>query len=216
MSASTPITLAEIDAMAAALPKLRDRAAFLLACGCGLRAGTLCALSVGQLLDPNHRLTGRIEITRKQMKGAHLAHALEIPERALYQVALWLAAHPAPHRQAPLWPSETKKEKNITTRQWQRIISTAAAAAGVPGHVSPHSCRKFFAHAIYEATSKDIQLTTRALGNKSPMSTLHYLDFGSRKIATATLNILGETQQQFLSDPNTEIKSPSPNLQNPL
>lgn len=212
MSASSPLDIAEINAMHDALPSQRDQAAFLLACGCGLRSGTLCALRIAHLLDRNHRLTGRLAIPRRNMKGQHQAHTVAIPKRALESIAIWIATHPAPHRQAPLWPSLRNPQANITPRQWHRIFTAAALAAGVQGNVSPHSARKFFAHGIYESTDKDIQLTTRALGNKSPMATLHYLDFGQRRITKATLEIFGTSQQELFSVDTPEHTSSSNTL----
>lgn len=209
MSGSRPIDIAEINQLVDALPSLRDQAALLISCGCGLRTGTLRSLTVGQLLDRNHRLTGKIEIPRRAMKGKLQAHTVDVPQRALQAVSLWLAKHPAPHRGAPLWPSTRNTAMAIGERQWHRIFTAAARRAGLAGSVTPHSARKFFAHAIYEATHKDIQLTTRALGNKSPMATLHYLDFGQRRITTATLEIFGASQQQLLAltPPESTISS---------
>lgn len=189
MSGSSPLTLDQIDALILALDKPRDQAALLLACGCGLRAGTLCGLRICHVLDKNHTLTGQLEIPRRIMKGKRQAHRVDIPARALKALGIWLAQHPAPHRQAPLWPSETNQEENISTRQWQRIIAKGRRTAAIGGRITPHSARKFYAHAIYQATDRDIGLTTRALGNVNPMSTMHYLDYGQRKISAATMEV---------------------------
>lgn len=199
MSGSEPLTIRDIDTLALAFKSPRDQAAFLLSCGCGLRAGTLCALKISHVLDRNHRLTGRVEIPRIAMKGKRAAHSVEIPKRALNALGIWIAQHPAPHRAAPLWPSERNQEEGITTRQWQRLFAAACQAADIGGRRTPHSARKFFAHAIFEGTDKDIQLTTRALGNKNPMSTMHYLDFGQRRIDAATLDIFSRAAEPQLS-----------------
>lgn len=207
MSGSSPLTLAQLDQLLAAITNPRDQAALLLSCGCGLRAGTLTKLKLSAVLDSDHRLTGRVEIPRRNMKGKHQAHRVDIPERALRALGTWIAVHPSPHRQAPLWPSHRNKEEPITTRQWRRIIQAAARAADIAARISPHSARKFFAHAIYEGTNHDIQLTTRALGNRSPMATMHYLDFGQRRITSATLDIFNAQAHGDLLLNTPEAKS---------
>lgn len=211
MSGSKPLSLAEIDQIADALTTARDRAAFLLSCGCGLRSGTLLSLRLAQIIDRDHCLTGYIDIPRASMKGKRRAHRVNIPARALRALGLWIAEHPAPHRAAPLFPSSKNPDAPITTRHWRRVFQEACQEAKITGRVSPHSTRKFFAHAIYEETDKDIQLTTRALGNKSPMSTMHYLDFGQRRIALATLTIFDDRAQLQLLSPQSEQKTSSPN-----
>ena len=211
MSGSKPLNIDEINAIALELTTARDRAAFLLSCGCGLRSATLLSLTLAQVLDKHHCLTGYIEIPRAHMKGKRSAHRVEIPPRALRALGEWIAQHPAPHRGAPLFPNERSQERPISTRHWRRLFAAACNAAAVAGRVTPHSARKFFAHAIYEATDKDIQLTTRALGNRSPMSTMHYLDFGQRRIAHATLTIFDEAAQLTLEGSHAAQNSSSPN-----
>lgn len=206
MSGSSPLTLAQIDAMAPHFENPRDLAAFLLSCGCGLRSGTLCSLKVSHVLDSSHRLTGRVEIPRRAMKGKHAAHSVAIPKRALEAVGKWIAIHPCPHLHAPLFQSHRNRNRNISTRHWHRIFTAAAQAAGLEDHLSPHGARKFFAHAIYAHTDKDINLTTRALGNNSPAATTAYLDYGQRRISAATLAIFGENQLPLPAPENTEQK----------
>jgi len=195
MSGSKPLNLDEIDKLLDELDSKRDQAALLLSCACGLRAGTLAKLTLASVLDREHALTGRLEIPRKAIKGKRQAHALTIPPRALNALAIWIAKHPAPHRAAPMFPSTTRPDRGVCPRQWQRIISSAARRAGLDARLTPHSARKFFAQAIYASTKLDIQLTTRALGNKSPISTLHYLDFGASAIEAASLEIFSNRAQ---------------------
>lgn len=206
MSGSSPLDVQEINSLVDELPGARDRAAILLSSGCGLRAGTLCALKLANVLDREHRLTGRIEIDRAKMKGKRKPHTVTIPARALRALAEWIAIHPAPHRAAPLFASYRNPEKPITTRTWRRIVQEATQRAGITKRVSTHSLRKFYAHAIYKSTGNDIELTTRALGNKSPMATMHYLDFGQRKIDNATMEIFNDAAQPAL--PGTEPDHP--------
>ena len=204
MSGSCPLTLDQIDAMLDSMESARDRAALLLSCGCGLRAGTLSRLRLSAVLNVHHELTGYLEIPRRAMKGKRQAHRLPIPPRALRALGEWIAAHPAPHRAAPIFPSTKRPTEGICPRQWQRVVSRAAAAAGAAGRVTPHSARKFFAHAVYEGTARDVQLTTRALGNRSPMATMHYLDFGGQRIAAATLDIFNRRAQREIEEVTTE------------
>ena len=200
MSGSTPLDVSTIDGMIDAIESPRDRAALLLACGCGLRAGTLQKLRLTAVLNSRHELTGKIEIPRRALKGQRKAHTVDIPARALQALANWIAQHPQPHRQAPIFPSTKRPEQGICPRQWQRIICTAATKAGATGKITPHSARKFFAHAIYEGTGRDVQLATRALGNLSPMSTMHYLDFGGQRIRAATLDVFNARAQRNLEE----------------
>lgn len=204
MSGSVPLSLDNIDAMLDAMDNPRDRAALLLSCGCGLRAGTLARLRLSAVLNAQHELTGQLEIPRRAMKGKRGAHRLPIPPRALRALGEWIAAHPAPHRAAPIFPSTKRPDEGICPRQWQRIIARAAAGLAAPGRVTPHSARKFFAHAIYTHTGADVQLTTRALGNRSPMATMHYLDYGGSKIAAATLDVFNRRAQRELEEVTTD------------
>ena len=137
MSGSTPLDVRTIDGMIDAMESPRDRAALLLACGCGLRAGTLQKLRLTAVLNSRHELTGKIEIPRRALKGQRKAHTVDIPARALQALANWIAQHPQPHRQAPIFPSSKRPELGICPRPEKSRPTAHANSLHTPSTKAP-------------------------------------------------------------------------------
>ena len=63
--------------------------------------------------------------------------------------------------------------------QAAKILKDAFAANELPDlkHLSTHSMRKTYANRAYENSGRDLFMTAKALGHKSPQSTVSYLSF---------------------------------------
>lgn len=186
MAAARPLTLPEFDALVATLEHPRDRALVLVAAASGARVAELCSATVAQVMGPGYTLTGALELPRRKTKGQRRSRTQPMAPRALRALDAWLQAHPSPLLTSPLFPALRPPLRPLTPRQVQRIIATAATAAGLAGNVSPHSLRKLYGCQVYGHTRRDIALTASLLGHTSTQSTMHYLDLdGERRHAAA-------------------------------
>jgi integrase len=208
MPGSNPLTLDEIDSMLATAWRIRDRALILMICGCGTRANETRLIKVSDVMRADRTMTGKLQIPRANAKGKRRARTRDIPPRTMQGLLLWLAKHPAPHLNAPLWPSRENPEEPITTRTIQRIFNAAAKDLEPDRKITPHSGRKFFGTQIYARTGNDIAQAARALGQTNPTSTLHYLDLGDDGLRAATMEVFNDAAYPQLAFPSTE-NSPS-------
>lgn len=195
MSASRPINLDELDRLTAATPEARDRALILLAAASGARINELAQATVRSIMKPDRSLSGILELPRKTTKGKKRSRTMQIAPRAQAALAAWLAQHPAPHLQAPLWCSLREPHQALSTRQLQRIITNAAGRAGLPGKVTAHSLRKFYGTRVYTLSQQDIAMTASALGHINPASTPRYLDLDGPRRAEILNAVLGHPSE---------------------
>ena len=165
-----PVVLSrdEVARLIAAAGSLKTQTALSLAYGAGLRAGEVVALKTGDV--DSTRMTLRIE----QAKGRKDRYALLSPLMLERLRAWWRYARPQ-QLVAPggwLFPGPDRVSP-LTTRQLNRAVHAAAAAAGITKRVSMHTLRHCFATHLLEQ-KEDIRVIQVLLGHKRIDTTTVY------------------------------------------
>jgi integrase len=182
-----PPTVEQVQALADTIPG-RYRAAVVMLAGSGLRIGELLALRPGDV----HflRRTARVERQRVQdgritpPKTPKSVRTVPLGQVVLEELAAHMAAYPPVD--GYLFADELGRP--LTYRQWKR-----AWAAGVPGELTTHDLRHFFASALIAGGASVKQVQT-VLGHSSAVITLRVYahlwpgdDDRTRSIIDATL-----------------------------
>ena len=161
----------EIERLLAAAKSLRVRVMLSLAYGCGLRAGEVMRLRVGDIDS------GQNIIRIVQSKGRKDRHVM-LPPCVLALSRQWWLERPTDQDagMAPqdrwLFPGRVPG-KPITTRQLNRLFHEAARAAGIGKRVTLHTLRHSFATHLLEHGT-DIRLIQALLGHHKLETTAHY------------------------------------------
>lgn len=169
-----PEEVARVLAMA---PSLQARTMLTLAYGCGLRAGEVCRLQVGDI-DSTQMI-----IRVVQSKGRKDRHVM-LPPEALELLRIWWPERSTAHdagvapRSRWLFPGRGL-HRPLTTRQFSRLLKEAAAAAGLKKTVTlRHS---FATHMLERGT--DFRLIQTILGHDKPETTSRYTRVATGMIA---------------------------------
>jgi integrase/recombinase XerD len=147
---------------------LKHRTALSVAYGAGLRASEVIALKVGDI--DSKRMVLRIE----QGKGRKDRYAL-LPPLLLERLRTWWRAARAEGKILPggwLFPGLDPMDP-LSTRQLNRVVHEAAAAAHIDKRVSMHSLRHAFATHLLEQ-KVDIRRIQVLLGHKKLETTALY------------------------------------------
>ena len=165
-----PVVLSreEVARLIAAAPNLKSQTALSVAYGTGLRASEVIALKVGDI--DSQRMTVRVE----QGKGRKDRYAMLSPVLLERLRAWWRVGH-AQGKILPsgwLFPGMNPVDP-LTTRQLNRAIHAAAAAAHIDKRVSMHSLRHSFATHLLEQ-KVDIRVIQVLLGHKKLETTSMY------------------------------------------
>ena len=165
-----PVVLSreEVARLIAAAPNLKSQTALSVAYGTGLRASEVIALKVGDI--DSQRMTLRVE----QGKGRKDRYAMLSPVLLERLRAWWRVGH-AQGKVLPsgwLFPGMNPVDP-LTTRQLNRAIHAAAAAAHIDKRVSMHSLRHSFATHLLEQ-KVDIRVIQVLLGHKKLETTSMY------------------------------------------
>jgi site-specific recombinase XerD len=165
-----PVVLSrpEVSRLIAAAPNLRSQTALSIAYGAGLRASEVIALKVGDV--DSQRMILRIE----QGKGRRDRYAMLSP-LLLDRLRVWWRVAHAQGRMLPggwLFPGLNPMDP-VTTRQLNRAIHAAAAAAQIDKRVSMHTLRHSFATHLLEQ-KVDIRVIQVLLGHKKLETTSLY------------------------------------------
>ena len=145
-----PVVLSTKEAaqLIAAAKNVKHQAALSVAYGAGLRASEVCRLKVGDV--DSERMALRVE----QGKGAKDRYAMLSPVVLQRLRAWWRIGH-AQGRILPggwLFPGLDPMDP-LTTRQLNRAVHEAAAAAGIKKRVTTHTLRHSFATHCSSARS---------------------------------------------------------------
>jgi integrase/recombinase XerD len=158
----------EVARLISAAPNLKCQTALSIAYGAGLRASEVSALKVGDI--DSQRMTLRIE----QGKGRKDRYAMLSPVLLERLRAWWRLAH-AQGKMLPngwLFPGLNPMDP-LSTRQLNRAIHAAAAAAKINKRVSMHTLRHSFATHLLEQ-KVDIRIIQVLLGHKKLETTALY------------------------------------------
>ena len=165
-----PVVISRDEAarLIAAAGSVKYQAAFSLAYGAGLRASEVVALKVSDI--DSQRMVLRIE----QGKGSKDRYAMLSPVLLEQLRVWWRHAHVEGRILANGWlfPGQNPVDP-LTTRQLNRAIHAAAAAAQIDRRVSMHTLRHSFATHLLEQ-KVDIRVIQVLLGHKKLETTALY------------------------------------------
>lgn len=165
-----PVVISRDEAarLIAAAGSVKYQAAFSLAYGAGLRASEVVTLKVSDI--DSQRMVLRIE----QGKGSKDRYAMLSPVLLEQLRAWWRHAHAEGRILADGWlfPGQNPVDP-LTTRQLNRAIHAAAAAAQIDRRVSMHTLRHSFATHLLEQ-KVDIRVIQVLLGHKKLETTALY------------------------------------------
>jgi integrase/recombinase XerC len=143
----------------------RDIAFFSLLYGSGLRIAEALSLDVRNAValrrDPTLTVTGKGNKTRM------------VPVLPAVRAALdaWLALHPNPQPEAPLFLGS--RGKRLDPAVAQKVLRTYRRIAGLPEHATPHALRHSFATHLL-AGGSDLRSIQELLGHASLSTTQRY------------------------------------------
>ena len=161
----------EIKRLLAVAASIKERAIVSLAYGCGLRAGEVVRLKVGDI-DSAQNI-----IRIVQSKGRKDRNVM-LPADILGLLRQWWRERPTRHdADAPmterwLFPGY-KPGRPLTTRQLTRLFHATVAAAGITKPVTLHSLRHSFATHLLER-GVDIRVIQALLGHDKLETTARY------------------------------------------
>ena len=177
-----PLTMSpdEADRLLAMAGNLKVHAMLALGYGCGLRAGEIVRLKVGDIDS------AQMIIRVVQSKGRKDRHVM-LPQEVLSLLRQWWKVRPTrydadvPVRERWLFPGH-RLGKHLTTRQLSRLFHKTTRAAGINKPVSVHSLRHSFAtHLLEDGT--DIRYIQALLGHEKLDTTARYTRVATGRIA---------------------------------
>lgn len=164
----TVLSRDEVRRLIAAASNLKHQTALSLAYGTGLRASEVVALRVGDI--DSQRMILRVE----QGKGRKDRYAMLSPV-LLERLRVWWRVARAQGKMLDggwLFPGMNPVEP-LTTRQLNRVVHAAAAAANIDKRVSMHTLRHSFATHLLEQ-KVDIRVIQVLLGHRKLDTTAVY------------------------------------------
>lgn len=194
----------EIKRLLVLAPSLRTRTMLSLAYGCGLRAGEVTRLWVGDIvpearLRHDHSDQGIIRIV--QSKGQKDRNVMP-PAEILDLLRAWWKERPG-HKDAGVpmaerWLFPSRKGRGaVTPRQFTRILESAVTAAGIKKRVTLHTLRHAFAMHLLERGT-DVRVIQALLGHAKLTTTAGY-----QRVATGMIAAV-ESPLEDLSKPKSK------------
>ena len=176
----------EVARMLEAAPGVKYKAALSVAYGAGLRVSEVVALKVSDI--DSARMMIRIE----QGKRRKDRYAMLSPRLLDLLRDWWLVCR----SRGWLFPGRDPLQP-ITTRQLTRACHTAAQAAGIEKHVSPHTLRHSFATHLLEQ-NVDVRVIQVLLGHTKLDTTARYTQVATNTIRNVTSpldHLIGKTRR---------------------
>jgi integrase/recombinase XerD len=197
-----PVVLSsdEVKQILTMAPSLKARAMLTISYGCGLRAGEVARLRVGDI-DRAQKIIRVVQGKGRKDRNVMLpADVLALLEAWWRQRPKWRDAWVVP-QQRWLFPGHYD-DTPITPRQYSRLFREAVAAAGItkPG-LTLHSLRHSFATHLLEA-GVDIRKIQAVLGHDKLETTARYT-----RVATGMISAI-ESPLEALSLPKAPDRHP--------
>jgi len=168
----------------------RDIALFWTLIGTGLRLSEALNLTVSSVCEPNGTLLDYIQVEPRRTSTKLRHRHIPMSKSLAHFLAFLLFDLPNRNPFTYLFLSRKGTNVPITPRQARRILTAAFHAAGLSNGFSPHSLRKTFAQAIFDAEGQNVFVAQQALGHVSPASTVYYLDSLRTQVDAAITNVL--------------------------
>ncbi|MEE9588953.1 MAG: site-specific integrase [Hyphomicrobiaceae bacterium] len=188
----------EVRRLLAMARSLKARAMLSLAYGCGLRAGEVVRLKVGDI-DSDQKI---IHIVQSKGRKDRL---VMLPPDLLILLRQWWKERPTCHdagvppRERWLFPGRGP-HRPLTTRQLSRVFHETAEAAGITKPVTLHSLRHSFATHLLER-GNDVRVIQVLLGHSQLDTTARYTRVATGMIAAV------ESPLEELQEPRRHKRS---------
>lgn len=159
--------IAQIKALLADQP--RDLCLFTFGINTAYRAGEILSLRVAQVdyLNAGDRLDLKQTKTRKY-------RAITVNRAVASALSAWLAVHPDPRPNAPLFQSR-KTGKALTVSAVNKLVKRWCAAIALNGNYGSHTVRKTWGYHQRIQMNQPIPLLMAAFGHSIQAQTLDYL-----------------------------------------
>jgi integrase/recombinase XerD len=170
----------EVKRLLTCAASLKARVMLTICYGCGLRAGEVVRLTVGDI--DSEQMIIRIV----QSKGRKDRHVM-LPDEVLELLREWWKERPTDHdagvssRSRWLFPGRSEY-RGLTTRQFSRLLKDAAKAAGMTKPITLHTLRHSFATRMLELGT-DFRVIQAILGHDKPETTARYTRVATGLIA---------------------------------
>ncbi len=178
---TVPLVLSkkEIKRILAMAPSLKARVMLSLAYGCGMRAGEVVRLKVGDI-------DGEQKIIRiVQAKGRKDRNVM-LPADILGLLREWWTERPASQDTGVAGPNRVLfpgyRGRHLSARQISRLFKEAARAAGITKPVTLHTLRHSFATHLLER-GVDIRVIQALLGHSKLTTTARYASVATGMIS---------------------------------
>jgi len=184
----------EVKLILAIAPGAKARLMLSLAYGCGMRAGEVVRLKVGDI-DSAQQI-----IRIVQSKGRKDRNVM-LPLDILDQLRGWWAERPSGQDQNVLASERVLfpgyRGKHLSARQLSRLFRKTARAAGIPKPVTLHTLRHSFATHLLER-GVDIRVIQALLGHSKLTTTARYARVATGMIAAvdSPLDDLNQTKRK--------------------
>jgi site-specific recombinase XerD len=180
----------------------KTRTLLSLAYGCGMRAGEVVRLRVGDI-DSAQGIIRIVQGKGRKDRNVMLSAALLALLRQWWQVRPTRHDAGVPPQQRWIFPGRAAG-RHATTRQFGRLFEETVAAAGITKHLTPHALRHSFATHLLERGT-DIRHIQALLGHDKLDTTARYT-----RVATGTIAAI-ESPLDLLSKPGaTKRKKAKP------
>lgn len=170
----------------------KTRALLSLAHGCGMRAGEVVRLRVGDI-DSAQGIIRIVQGKGRKDRNVMLSKKLLVLLREWWKVRSTRHDVGVPLQERWVFPGR-EAGRHATTRQFSRLFEETVAAAGITKHVTPHSLRHSFATHLLERGT-DIRYIQALLGHDKLDTTARYT-----RVATGAIAAI-ESPLDLLSKP---------------
>lgn len=152
----------------------RDLALFVCGINFALRGGDLLGLRWKDVLTPNGRVRGRIEVI--EQKTGNLRGFLVCPNARKELEKLWQdlsKSGPEPEPDDYLFPSRKGRDR-MSIQRLHQLVNEWCAAIKLEGHFGSHSLRKTYGYHTYKGGCS-LGLLMEEFGHSSEQITLRYI-----------------------------------------
>lgn len=157
--------------------KPRDLCLFTFGINTAYRAKEILSLKVGQI---EHLQTGdRLELWQSKTKKYR---PITLNATVMDAVHAWLAQHPDPKPDAPLFISQ-RSRKALTVSTLNNMVKQWCREVGLKGNYGSHTLRKTWGYHQRVQNSAPIPLLMEAFGHSTQAQTLEYLCIQDEEIA---------------------------------
>lgn len=166
----------------------RDLCLFTLGINTAYRANELLSIRVGQVA---HLKAGDPLDLKQSKNGRYRMTTLNVT--AVEAIRAWLALHPWPQAQEPLFPSQ-RTRKALTVSPFINMVKRWCADAGLQGNYGSHTLRKTWGYHQLRGNTKTpphlvLPLLMEAYGHARQQQTLEYLCIQSDEVASLFMQV---------------------------